>query len=239
MGETYYIASGEKMGKGEVVHSLIAHFLKLGIPQMLASPEESNMKSYKLTASKLTGKIFHDPKVEFDLDAYEEAGKIIGDNLHLLDLRQHIDWETMKQDIYYAANEGDKIVYIDPITNLTSGLNASEANALLSGVAPELSAIAKDLDIAIFIFCHLNKPDKGSWDRGKKITTNYFAGSSAMARSCNYAIGIEGDKDPELDEEERNIRNIVMLADREFGESGSFKLFWDKRTALFNEMKGY
>lgn len=237
-GETYYWGAGEKMGKGEIVHSLIAHFLKMGIKQLLASPEESNKKSYKLTATKLTGKIFHDPKIEFDQDAYDKAGEIIGDNLMLMDLRQHIDWETLKQDLYYVAGEGVKVAYIDPITNLTSGLNASETNAVLSGVAPELAAIAKDLDMAIHIFCHLNKPEAGQWDRGKKVTTNYFAGSSAMARSCNYAIGIQGNKDPELDERERNIREIVMLADREFGESGSFKLYWDNRTTLFNEMKG-
>ena len=239
MGETYYWGAGEKMGKGEIVHSLIAHFLKVhGLKQLLASPEESNKKSYKLTATKLTGKIFHDPKVEFDEEAYDKAGEIIGNNLMLLDLRQHIDWETLKQDLRYVASEGVKIAYIDPITNLTSGLNASDTNAVLSGVAPELAALAKDLEMCIHIFCHLNKPEAGQWDRGKKVTTNYFAGSSAMARSCNYALGIQGDKDPELDEHERNIREIVMLADREFGESGSFQLFWDKKTTLFNEMKG-
>jgi len=239
-GETYYFGAGEKMGKGEVVHSLIAHFAQQGIGQLLASPEESNNKSYKLTAAKIAGKIFHDPTVEFDQKAYDKAGDIIANNLHMVDLRQHIDWATMKEDIYYAAGEGDKIVYIDPITNLTSGLNSSETNAMLSGVAPELSALAKDLDIAIFIFCHLNKPSKGNktWDRGGKITTDYFAGSSAMARSCNYAIGIQGNKDPELEEHERNVREFVMLADREFGESGSFQLYWDRKTTLFNEMRG-
>ena len=99
--------------------------------------------------------------------------------------------------------------------------------------------MAMDLDIIIFFFCHLNKPTKGStpWDRGGKITTDYFAGSSAMARSCNYAIGMEGNKDPDLPEEERNVRKLVVLADREFGESGFVNLFWDVKTGLFNEMR--
>ena len=57
-----------------------------------------------------------------------------------------------------------------------------------------------------------------------------------MARSCNYALGFQGNKDPELSEEERNMRSIVMLADREFGESGNVDLYWDKKTHLFNEV---
>ena len=58
-----------------------------------------------------------------------------------------------------------------------------------------------------------------------------------MARSCNYAIGLEGNKDPDLDLSERNMRQLVLLADREFGESGRVKLYWDYKTGLFNEVK--
>lgn len=156
----------------------------------------------------------------------------------MLNLYQHIDWETLKGDITYAASMGIKAVFIDPITNLTNGMSSTERNDKLMGIAEELAAMAKDLDIVIFIFCHLNKPSKGMtpWDRGGKITTDFFAGSSAMARSCNYAYGFEGNKDPELDEEARNMRKIVILADREYGESGSVDLYWDKTTSLFSEM---
>jgi hypothetical protein len=38
--------------------------------------------------------------------------------------------------------------------------------------------------------------------------------------------------------EERNVRELILLADREFGESGSIRLYWDNVTGLFNEMKG-
>lgn len=235
-GETIYLGAGEKMGKGEIVHSLIAHLVKKhGEKVLLCSPEESNNKSYKLMANKLTGKIFHDPKREWNEEAFEEAGRLLRQHVAMIDLRQHIDWDNLKQDIMIAASQGVKHVFIDPITNLTPGLSPTEVNTALSGVSPELSAIAKDLDITAFIFCHLNKPSDGSWDRGKRITTNYFAGSSAMARSCNYALGLEGNKDPEKPEL-HNIRELIILSDREFGEAGSVKLYWDKRTALFNEM---
>lgn len=239
-GETYYIAAGEKMGKSEVVNAFASHFMKEHkLKVMVAKPEEANNKTYKMVLSKLTGTVFHDPKVKFDSKAYEEGGKIAKDYLCMVNLYQHIGWETLKLDMAAAAAAGVKLVMIDPITNLTNGMANSEIDAHLKGVVQEASAIAMDLDIAIIFFCHLNKPAKGAtpWDRGGVITTDYFAGSSGMARSCNYAIGIEGNRDPELPEDERNIRKMVLLADREFGESGYFRLFWNKNNHLFVEMK--
>lgn len=237
-GETIYIGAGEKIGKSEIVNALGAHLIKEhNIKIMVAKPEEANKKTYKLMAGKMEGKIFHDPKVVFDEEAYERAGKLLKTHLCMLNLYQNVDWETLKSDMVCAASEGVKAIFIDPITNLTNGMASSEINTALQGISQELATLAKDLDVVIFIFCHLNKPAKGStpWDRGGKITTDYFAGSSAMARSCNYAIGMEGNKDPELSEEERNMRKLVLLADREYGESGEISLYWDKNTSLFNE----
>ena len=41
---------------------------------------------------------------------------------------------------------------IDPITNLTNGMDSGDANVKLQEIAQDLSAMAKDLNIAIFIF---------------------------------------------------------------------------------------
>lgn len=54
-------------------------------------------------------------------------------------------------------------------------------------------------------------------------------------------IGLEGDKTP-LDEngrergpEEKNMRDLVLLEDREFGQTGKFPIYWDYHTGMFNE----
>lgn len=239
-GETYYFGAAQKMGKSEVVNAVAAHLVtEHKWKVMLAKPEEANNKTYKMLAGKVVGKMFHDPKVEFDYEAYDKAGRILQDKVYLLNLYQHLGWETLQDDIVAASSLGAKGIFIDPITNLTNGMNISEINTTLQGVAQELSAMAKDLDVAIFIFCHLNKPPSGSTphDRGGKITTDQFAGSSAMGRSCNYMFGIQGNKDPELTEEERNQRQIVILDDREFGEVGTQNLFWSRHTGLFTELQ--
>jgi twinkle protein len=238
-GETVYIAAGEKMGKSELVSAIGAHcIVEHGLSIMLAKPEEANVKTYKMLNSKVVGKFFHDPSKDFDKEAYERGGDVIKDKVCMLNLYQNLTWDVLKNDIHAAVSQGVKAVFIDPITNLTNGMASSDINTTLQGIAQQLAALALDLDIVIFIFCHLNKPPKGStpWDRGGIITTDYLAGSSAMARSCNYVLGLQGNKDPTTSVKERNSRELVILADREFGESGTCNLYWDQNTGLFGEV---
>jgi twinkle protein len=238
LGETIYIGAGQKQGKSEIVNTLAAHFIHtLGWKVLLAKPEEANVKSIKMVAGKLAGKIFHDPNVQFDEAAFDKAAKELEGKLYLLNLYQHVGWETLKADIREAAHEGCKAIFIDPITNLTNGINAADANTKLQEIAQELAAMALDLNIVIFIFCHLRNPDNGlPHERGGEVLSSQFAGSRAMARSCNLMLGIEGNRDPNLPPEQRNIRTLVLLEDREYGENGKFKLYWDKATGLFNEI---
>src|SRR5690606_30966877 len=162
LGETIYIGAAPKMGKSEVVNALAAHFItEVGWKVMLAKPEEANVKSVRLVAGKIAGAAFNDPKIPFDDEKYEQATEVIGDNLYLINLYQHLGWETLKADIRESASEGCKAIFIDPITNLVNGLDAATQNTKLQEIAQELSAMALDLNIVIFIFCHLRNPDSG------------------------------------------------------------------------------
>lgn len=238
LGETIYIGAGQKQGKSEIVNTLAAHFItKYGWKVLLAKPEEVNKKTVKLVAGKVAGKRFHDPDVPFDEKSYDVACDRIGDHLFLIDLYQHLGYETLRDDIRAAAADGVKAVFIDPITNLVNGLSAAEQNVKLQEIAQDLSALAIDLDIVIFIFCHLKNPDAGPpHERGGKVESHQFSGSRAMARSCNLMLGLEGNRDPDLPKEERNMKTLVLLEDREFGNVGRFKLYWDDETTLFNEV---
>ena len=236
-GETIYLGAAQKMGKSEIVNKLTAWLIEdVGWKVMTAKPEEANNKSYKMVASKIARKIFHDPKVEFDEEAFDIAGEMLKDNLCMLNLYQHMGWESLKEDIIAAASEGVDAVMIDPITNLTNGMSSGDANTKLQEIAQELAAMARDLDMVIFIFCHLRNPDFGPpHDRGGAVLTSQFAGSRAMGRSCNYMFALQGNKDPELGLEERNCRDLVVLDDREYGEVGTVPLYWDYKTGDFNE----
>jgi twinkle protein len=238
-GETIYIGAGQKQGKSEIVNTLAAHFIQHhNWKVFLCKPEESNKKTYKLVAGKIVGKVFHDPEIEFDEKAYDQAGKVLEDKLFMLDLYQHVDFSTLKGDIKQAALDGCKAIIIDPITNFTNGMDAASANTKLQEIAQELAAMALDLNVVIFIFCHLRNPDAGPpHERGGEVLSSQFAGSRAMARSCNLMLGLEGNRDPNLDDDAKNVRTLVLLEDREFGQTGRFGLFWDRVTQLFNEMR--
>ena len=236
-GETNYMGAGVKMGKSDVANTLAAHLIIVhDLKVFMAKPEEINKKTIKLVLGKVAGKQFHDPNKDFDFDAYDEAAKLVTDNLQLLDIYQHLGAETLLQDIKEAASHGCKAIFIDPITNLTNSVSSGEANTILQSFAQELAVISKDLELITFIFCHLKAPDSGpSHERGGEVLSHQFAGSRAMMRSCNYMIGIQGNKDPTLPIEERNIRQIIMLEDREFGSSGIVNLYWDHNNGMFTE----
>jgi twinkle protein len=238
LGETIYIGAGQKQGKSEVVNTLAAHFIQVhGWKVFLIKPEESNKKTYKLVAGKVAGKIFHDPNKPFDMVAYEAAGEKLHGHLFMLNLYQHVGWESLKADIRQAAAEGCQAIMLDPITNLTNGMESGAANVKLQEIAQELAAMALDLNVVIFIFCHLRNPDNGQpHERGGEVLSSQFAGSRAMARSCNLMLGLEGNRDPSLGAEERNLRTLILLEDREYGEVGRFKLYWDRNTGLFHEI---
>jgi twinkle protein len=239
-GETYYLGAGVKMGKSELVNSLIAHLIaNHSLNCFAAKPEEALVKTRKLVSGKLVGKIFHDPNIPFDYEAYDRANELLGDSLYLMDLYQTIKWEILEQDIRDAVQQyGCRAVLIDPITNLTDGMNSAEANVKLEEITINLAALAKDMELLMFLFCHLKAPENGPpHEYGGEVRSVQFAGSRAMMRKCHYMLGMQGNKHQE-DLELRNMRRLILLEDREFGETGYVDLYWDRNTGLFNEING-
>ena len=238
-GETYYFGAGVKMGKSELLNDLVAWDIKVhGWKVFVIKPEESNRRTLQGIIGKLVNGIFHDPAVPFDYDLFDKGVLELGDNLIMLNLYQELTWEGLKADIRAAVMEGCRSVYIDPITVLTNGINAADANTLLQKMAQELAQMAMDLQIVVHIFCHLKAPEVGPpHERGGEVQSFQFAGSRAMMRSCHSMIGMEGNKDPDLSKEERNIRTLVLLEDRMTGNSGKIPLYWNDKTGAFTEIK--
>jgi twinkle protein len=258
LGETIYLGAGTKMGKTTVKNALGAHFIAEDkVKVFMAAPEEPNVMTYKLLANQLTGKVFHDPKIPFDEEAYEEAGCIMKDKLLMLNLYQYLGWESLKKDIAVAAELGAKAVFVDPVTSLSNGVNSGDANTLLQSFAQELAGMAADMQFTAFIFCHLKAPegqiaedkrnsfykqqqyvDLGncSHEMGGSVYSSQFAGSRAMQRSCHLMLALLGNKDPDLPEDIRNTRELRVLEDRNWGSSGKYQLFYNKASGRFVEV---
>lgn len=256
--ETVYLGSGVKMGKSDIVDEVQAHLIKEhGVKVLSIKPEEPYNETYNGVAGKVVGSEFKDPEVGFDYYKHDKATKIIGDKLQILDIYQHLDVPMLIQDVTYAANEGVRAVFLDPITNLTAGMVAGEANALLTGLTRDLAALAMDLDLMVFITGHLKAPQgelvaetrekyyknqhyhqlgNCSHERGGTIYSSQFHGSRAMMQACNLMLGLEGNKDPALPEEILNTRWLTILESRKFSASGSYRLYRNPHTTLYKEI---
>jgi hypothetical protein len=51
---------------------------------------------------------------------------------------------------------------------------------------------------------------------------------------CHQMWGLEGNKDPDLPELEKNCRDLVLLEDRMFGEACRIKLKYDRLTGTLD-----
>lgn len=231
-GEGYYFGAGVKMGKSCVVNELGAHLItEHDRPVFFCKPEEEN----HITAQKLAGVaancVFHDPRIEFDREAFERGKRLINDKAIMYGEYGKVDWDELKQEIrYVCVAEQVRDIIIDPITCLTVGMSSGEANERLVEIASELASMAKEMPFTYYVFCHLNAPQTGKpHERGGEVLSVQFAGSRAMMRAAYYLIGLEGNKDPN-EPRLKNIRYFSVLEDRNFGESGKIPLMYNPNT---------
>lgn len=161
----------------------------------------------------------------------------VGPHLVLYNNYGRCHWDELKGAIRHAVLvEHVKDIFIDPITRLTAGMSASEANSELERFADEISKMSQDLGFTYYCFCHLKAPERGApHEFGGKVYSAQFRGSRAMMQACHYAMGLEGNKDPELPLKQRNTRYLVITDDRKHGRTARIPLFYDVETGDFKE----
>lgn len=226
-----------KMGKSCLVNEIGASLIRdHDLPVFFCKPEEEN----HITAQKLAGvvvdSVFHDPKREFDMEAFERGKRVIADKAIMYGEYGKVDWDEIKREIRYVSTaEGVQDIIIDPITCLTAGMGMGEANEMLIEIASEVAAMSKELSFTYYIFCHLNPPSSGApHERGGAVQSLQFSGSRAMMRYTYYMLGLEGNKDPDQPAL-KNIRHLVLLEDRNFGETGRIPLIYNPNTGRLIE----
>lgn len=258
-GEGYYFGAGVKMGKSELVNQLAHHVIAVeGRPVALFKLEEQPAMTCKKVAGKLFHKQFHNPeKVRFEggVDVWGnhisdmaegyfteeelvEACDKVADNVIYFNHYGTVRWDDLKEKIRHAVmKEGCKDIVIDPLTKLTQGMTARDANEELERISDEIATMSKDLGFTYYFFCHLKAPpsDKKPHELGGKVQSNQFTGSRAMMRNCYYMLGLERNKDDLLPDEIRNMSELVLLEDRAFGRTGRVKLWYNVDTGDYLE----
>lgn len=236
-GEGMYLGAGVKVGKSEAVNQIAQYDTQvLGDKIALFKLEEKPAMTARKIAGKIMHKQFHIPDGDFSQQELIEGINLVRKGILLYDSYGATSWDNLKAAIRYAVVvEGVKTVIIDPLTRMTTGMEAAAANTELERIADEISKMAIDLKFFYMFFCHLKAPQSGkSHEEGGTIHSNQFTGSRAMMRACHYMIGIQRDKSLE-DEIEKNTSTFVLLEDRVFGRSGKFSVFYNNATGDYLE----
>lgn len=231
------IASGVGMGKSDLKNELIVHFGKQNIHCTNFDLEYKYTKSGLLLASKLASKPLHRPDQGVTTDQIKDALQPLSGLLSMYKHKGSRDWDEIKNYIRHSVIvNNSRVVMLDPVTALVAHLSSSEANDMLNTIFSDLSAMSQELDFTTFYFAHLNTPKTGpSHERGGKVNESQMTGSRAMMKWSTHIWGLEGTKDPDIPEHERNVRKMVLLKDREYGNVGSFYLYYDHDTTRLIE----
>ena len=237
-GEGIYIGAGVKCGKSSLIDQLTHHIIAVELGKVaLFKMEEDPAMTARKVAGLFMRKPFHKPDGNFTQKELIEGVNNVRDKILMFDSYGSTSWDRLKGAIRHAVIvEKCQDIIIDPLTRLTVGLDSAEANVELERIADELSSMAKDLGFFYVVCCHLRAPTTGKpHEMGGMVQSNQFAGSRAMMRACYYMLGIQRNKDPALDEDERNTSQFVLLEDRAFGNIGKFNVFYNKSTGEYLE----
>ena len=184
------------------------------------------------------GEPIRDNSSYFNPSELESAVDSIGDKVVMYNNYGRCNWDELKGAIRHAVLvEHIEDIFIDPITRLTAGMTAAEANTELERFADEISKMSQDLGFTYYCFCHLKSPDNRSTphEHGGKVMSSQFRGSRSMMQACHYMFGLEGNKDPEQPEKVQNTRYFVILDDRKYGRTARIPLFYDVDTGVLAE----
>lgn len=237
--EVIGIASGVGIGKTEVKYQCMAHDLletedTIGVFDLEATVGRTG----KAIVGKLQHQLLHKPDVEYDDDEVNATIDSIKGRVKLYNHKGVKSWEDIKRAIrHMVVVEGCTTIYLDNMTALVADLNSAEANDALNTIMADVSGMTHELGFTFIYFAHLNPPKAGpSHERGGKVLESQLTGSRAMIKWSNYIIGLERNKDPDLPEYERNTTTVVLLKDREFGNVGKFRIFYNKETGDLTEI---
>lgn len=235
-GEVISVGGGVSCGKTLLAHE-IASFLitNHGIKCGMFMLEETVGNTIKNVAGKSAGITFHKPDAEFDPDLLRREAMKYDGKLFLYKNFGQNDWADIKQCIrFWVVEHGVKVIFLDNITCMVSHLTATEINSEISTIGAELAGMCQELNFTCFVFSHLNPPKNGApHEEGGAVQEAQFTGSRALMRFSQLMIGFERNKQAEGDW--KNLSQIRLLKDRNFGQSGTVGTIYNPVTGRLTE----
>ncbi len=235
------VGAGVGIGKTDWLSQLSSHILVDNNEKLATFKlEEPPAKTIKAIAGKVCHKPFHRPDIPFDRQALIDTVSSFEDDLYIYNHFGFKSWPDIRADIRTLTGYGVNYFIIDPLTALIA--HERDEHKALNEMLEEMASLTQELNITIFYTSHLNPPDRSSksHEEGGKVKESQLYGSRAMIRWSHYIFGLERNKHA-VDSEgkpdiiERNTTNFVLLKDREYGYTGSFKIQYNPDTTDYLE----
>lgn len=221
-GEIYTLGAGTGIGKTSAWIQQGAHIIReYRMPVGFALLETPPVEAALRVASAYAGKPFFVPReagnwedsdLQRSLDALEGLA-------FFYDPRTSVDWDSVSAMIrYWATGEGVKDVVIDHL----SAFSASEEDdrKVLDKIMYEMSRLAQELGIRIYLISHLRRPGNNSrpHEEGGRVEIAQLRGSNAIGMWSNFIFGMERNQQADDKGEQMDVVWRV-LKDRNTGRA--------------------
>ena len=233
-GELVTITSGSGSGKSSVCRDICANLLSQNVRVGYVALEESNRRTALGLMSAALGKAYHlgEHTREELTEAYDNT--LANWNLFLFDGFGSFDPDIIYNRIEYAAAGLDsKIVFLDHLSILMSGLEGDERR-MIDQTMTRLRSLVERTGISLFLVSHLRRgsTDEGH-EEGKRVSLSQLRGSAAIAQLSDACIALERDQQSNDPDSTTTVR---VLKNRYSGETGvACQLKYDLQSCQFHE----
>ena len=232
IGDLTTITSGSGSGKTSMMKQLELHFMETtDFNSGIIHLEENIRTSVEGLVSIKLNRSLH---LEDDANKDKEVRKVWkemtnkkdknGDyRLRIVDTFGSLDTEKLYSMIRYMAQvDNCKIIYIDHLTLLVTGLagNIDERRAL-DNIMTSIKSLTQELNVHIFLISHLNNSTNGgkAHEEGGAVTVNQLRGSGSIKQLSDNIISLSRNQLAET-EDERNKITVTLLKCRHTGDTG-------------------
>jgi twinkle protein len=233
-GELVTITAGSGIGKSSFTRDLATKLLCNGERVGYLALEESNRRTALGLMSAAVGKSLHLGEHDRSTltQAYEET--LANWNLYLFDGFGSFDPDIIYNRIeYLAAGLDTKVIFLDHLSILLSGLDGDERR-MIDTTMTRLRSLVERTGIALFLVSHLKRTSSDqNHEEGARVTLGQLRGSAAIAQLSDAVIGLERDQQSGSKSATTTVR---VLKNRYSGETGvACELSYDLSTCKFNE----
>ncbi len=248
LGDLTIITAGSGSGKTTLMKQLELHFHDTTeFNQGIIHLEEGIRDTMEGLISVKLGRQLHleddsnkDEAVRLAWQEISEAKDKDGNaRLSIVDTFGALDTERLYGMIRYLAQvDNCKIIYLDHITMLVSGLNGDlDDRKALDLIMTSLKSLTQELGICLFVVSHLNNSTNGgkAFEEGGTASVNNLRGSGSLKQLADNVILLTRNQVAECPIERSTVQ-VSLLKCRRTGRTGLCdKIRYNQDTGIFSE----